>query len=81
MATPSKSSIFLLFALFVAVSFSNVEVGTSARILLQIPYIPGLPLPEGLPMPPVPKGPNVPIPVVTGAVAGVPIPKVPVPGN
>ncbi|CAN1123429.1 hypothetical protein LINPERPRIM_LOCUS3261 [Linum perenne] len=89
MAYPSKSSYFVLFALYLAVSFSNVEVGASARQLLQLP-IPAigsnLPMPQlpplptgggGLPMiPAIPDVPGVPvpkIPVKAGA-AGVPLP-------
>ncbi|CAN0913648.1 hypothetical protein LINGRAHAP2_LOCUS28065 [Linum grandiflorum] len=81
MATPSKSSIFLLFALFVTVSFSNVQVGTSARLLLQLPAIPNLPpLPTtgvvpAIPAVPVPFLPKPPIEV---GVAGVPVP---IPGH
>ncbi|CAN1123440.1 hypothetical protein LINPERPRIM_LOCUS3267 [Linum perenne] len=73
MAFPSKSSYFVVFALFVAVSFSNVEVGTSARQLLQLPIpavgtipavggiVPTLPMPQ---LPPLPS---------TGAVPAFPL--------
>ncbi|CAN1759554.1 hypothetical protein LINPERHAP1_LOCUS7180 [Linum perenne] len=92
MAFPSKSSYFVFFALFVAVSFSNVEVGTSARQLLQLPIpavgtlpavgglVPTLPMPQLPPLPTtgaVPGIPNIPnIPAVPQIPA---VPKVPVP--
>ncbi|CAN1230354.1 hypothetical protein LINPERPRIM_LOCUS3269 [Linum perenne] len=73
MAFPSKSSYFVVFALFVAVSFSNVEVGTSARQLLQLPTIPAVGgIVPTLPMPQLPPLPS------TGAVPGIPaIPTIP----
>ncbi|CAN1123438.1 hypothetical protein LINPERPRIM_LOCUS3267 [Linum perenne] len=66
MAFPSKSSYFVVFALFVAVSFSNVEVGTSARQLLQLP-IPAVGIVPTLPMPQLPPLPS------TGAVPAFPL--------
>ncbi|CAN1123430.1 hypothetical protein LINPERPRIM_LOCUS3261 [Linum perenne] len=94
MAYPSKSSYFVLFALYLAVSFSNVEVGASARQLLQLPIpaigsvIPNLPpLPTGtsipnLPMPQLPPlptgGGGLPMIPAIPDVPGVPVPKIPV---
>ncbi|CAI0413362.1 unnamed protein product [Linum tenue] len=88
MAAASKSSIFLLFAVFVAVSLSNVEVGMAARQLLQLPdlpavgglpvtvptlpVVPKLPVPAGV-VPTIPAVPKVGLPPVGGGVAGVPV--------
>ncbi|CAN1123428.1 hypothetical protein LINPERPRIM_LOCUS3261 [Linum perenne] len=82
MAYPSKSSYFVLFALYLAVSFSNVEVGASARQLLQLPIpaigsvIPNLPMPQ---LPPLPTGGGgLPMIPAIPDVPGVPVPKIPV---
>ncbi|CAN1759542.1 hypothetical protein LINPERHAP1_LOCUS7169 [Linum perenne] len=86
MACPSKSSYFVIFALFLAISFSNVEVGTSARQLLQLLPNPtvGSDISILSELPPVPPISNFfpisipPIPSIFPGVTGIPaVPKVP----
>ncbi|CAI0493913.1 unnamed protein product [Linum tenue] len=74
MAAASKSPILFLVAVFLVVSFSNVEVGMAARQLLQLPNLPPLPVSV-----PAAAGVPVSIPVSVAVPSGVTLP-ISVPG-